>query len=72
MEPRRKTALCCRENGLAEERQQCAIRSDGDGSAATLGSIMDISVIPEDDQKQLFLVLDALIRDYKARKACAQ
>ncbi len=32
---------------------------------------MEISVMPEDDQKQVFLVLDALIRHYKARKAYA-
>lgn len=33
--------------------------------SATLGRIMEISVMPESDQKQVFLVLDALIRDYK-------
>jgi len=40
--------------------------------SATLIRIMEISVMPEDDQKQVFLVLDELIRDYKARKAYAQ
>ncbi|MCS3556784.1 hypothetical protein M2409_004516 [Sphingobacterium sp. JUb21] len=33
---------------------------------------MEISVMPKDDKKQVFLVLDALIKDYKARKAYAQ
>lgn len=40
--------------------------------SATLIRIMEISVMPEDDQKQVFLVLNELIRDYKARKAYAQ
>lgn len=38
---------------------------------ATLGRIMEISVIPEDDQKQVFLVLDTLVRYYKARRVYA-
>lgn len=40
--------------------------------SATLGRIREISVMAEDDKKQVFLVLDALIRDYKARKTYAQ
>jgi len=47
-------------------------KTDTELDSATLGRIMEISVMPEDDKKQVFLVLDALIRDYKARKAYAQ
>lgn len=47
-------------------------KTDTELDPATLGRIMEISVMPEDDKKQVFLVLDALIRDYKARKAYAQ
>ncbi|MQP27709.1 helix-turn-helix domain-containing protein [Sphingobacterium faecium] len=47
-------------------------KTDTELDSATLSRIMEISVMPEDDKKQVFLVLDALIRDYKARKAYAQ
>lgn len=40
--------------------------------SATLSRTMEISVMPEDDQKQVFLVRNALIRDYKARNAYVQ
>ncbi|MFZ4262651.1 helix-turn-helix domain-containing protein [Sphingobacterium sp. HJSM2_6] len=47
-------------------------KTDTELDSATLGRIREISVMPEDDKKQVFLVLDALIRDYKARKTYAQ
>lgn len=47
-------------------------KTDTELNSATLGRIKEISVMPEDDKKQLFLVLDALIRDYKAKKTYAQ
>ncbi len=46
-------------------------KTDTELDSATLGRIREISVMPEEDKKQVFLVLDALIRDYKARKAYA-
>ena len=47
-------------------------KTDTELDSATLGRIREISVMPEDDKKQVFVVLDALIRDYKARKTYAQ
>lgn len=47
-------------------------KTDTELDSATLGRTREISVMPEDDKKQVFLVLDALIRDYKARKTYAQ
>ncbi|MDM8178150.1 helix-turn-helix transcriptional regulator [Olivibacter sp. 47] len=46
--------------------------TDTELDSATLGRIREISVMPEEDRKQVFLVVDALIRDFKARKAYAQ
>ncbi len=47
-------------------------KTDTELDSATLGRIREISVMPEEDKKQVFLVVDALIRDFKARKTYAQ
>lgn len=38
-------------------------KTDTELDSATFGRIREISVMPEDDKKQVFLVLDALIRN---------
>ncbi|WP_257667183.1 helix-turn-helix domain-containing protein [Parapedobacter tibetensis] len=47
-------------------------KTDTELDNAALGRIRGITVMPEEDRKQVFLVIDALIRDFKARKAYAQ
>ena len=47
-------------------------KTDTELDSATPGRIREISVMPEDDNKLVLLVLDALITDYKARKTYAQ
>ncbi|MFC3199530.1 helix-turn-helix domain-containing protein [Parapedobacter deserti] len=47
-------------------------KTDTELDNAALSRIRDITVMPEEDRKQVFLVIDALIRDFKARKAYAQ
>lgn len=37
--------------------------------SALLNRIKEISTLSEDEQKQLYSVIDALLRDYKAKKA---
>jgi len=37
----------------------------------TLQRIQDVSTLPADEKKQVFMVIDALIRDFKTRKAYA-
>lgn len=37
----------------------------------TLKRIQDVSTLPADEKKQVFMVIDALIRDFKTRKAYA-
>ncbi|MFN0290109.1 XRE family transcriptional regulator [Pedobacter helvus] len=39
--------------------------------SSTLNRIQEVAKLPEEDKKQVFLVIDALIRDFKARKAYA-
>lgn len=36
---------------------------------ATLKRLQDIQKLPEENKKQVFMVVDALIRDFKAKKA---
>lgn len=40
--------------------------------SSTLNRIQEVAKLPEEDKKQVFLVIDALIRDFNARKAYAQ
>lgn len=47
-------------------------KADTELDSATLGRIREISVMLEDDKKQVFLVLDSLIWDYKASKTYVQ
>jgi len=37
----------------------------------TIKRIQDVSTLPADEKKQVFMVIDALIRDFKTRKAYA-
>ncbi len=37
----------------------------------TLKRVEEVSSLPEKDKKQVFMVVDALIRDFKARQAYA-
>jgi hypothetical protein len=37
-------------------------------TAPTLNRIEEVSKLPEEDKKQVFLVIDALIEDLKAQK----
>ena len=37
----------------------------------TLQRIQDVSTLPAEEKKQVFMVIDALIRDFKTRKAYA-
>ena len=37
----------------------------------TVKRIQDVSTLPADEKKQVFMVIDALIRDFKTRKAYA-
>lgn len=47
-------------------------KTDTELDNATLSRIREISIMPEEDKKQVFLVIDALIRDFKARKTYTQ
>jgi hypothetical protein len=39
---------------------------------STINRIQEVAKLPEQEKQQVFMVLDALIRDFKARKAYAQ
>jgi len=43
-------------------------KTDTELDSAILDKIYGDSVMPKEDRKQVFLVIDALIRDFKARK----
>ena len=47
-------------------------KTDLEIDKSVLNRIREVAALPEEDKKQVFLVLDALIRDYKARKAYQQ
>ena len=40
--------------------------------SSTINRIQEVVKLPEQEKQQVFMVLDALIRDFKARKAYAQ
>lgn len=46
-------------------------KTDMELDSSTLSRIQEVAKLPEEDKKQVFLVIDALIRDFKARKAYA-
>jgi hypothetical protein len=39
--------------------------------SSTLNRIREVTALPDEDRKQVFMVVDALIRDFKAKKAYA-
>lgn len=43
-------------------------KTDMELDSSTLNRIQEVSKLPEEDKKQVFLVIDALIRDFKAKK----
>lgn len=46
-------------------------KTDMELDSSTLNRIREVSKLPEPDKQQVFLVVDALIRDFKAKKAYA-
>ena len=46
-------------------------KTDLELDSSTLNRIREVAALPEEDKKQVFMVLDALIRDFKAKKAYA-
>ena len=44
-------------------------KTDVELDNTTLTRIQEIAALPDEDKKQVFMVVDALIRDYKAKKA---
>ena len=46
-------------------------KTDLEMDRSTLNRIREVAGLPEEDKKQVFLVMDALIRDFKAKKAYA-
>jgi len=46
-------------------------KTDFELDSDTLRRIQDVSTLPADEKKQVFMVIDALIRDFKTRKAYA-
>ncbi len=47
-------------------------KTDLELDSSTLNRIQEVAKLPDQEKQQVFLVLDALIRDFKARKAYAQ
>jgi DNA-binding XRE family transcriptional regulator len=46
-------------------------KTDFEPDKDTLKRIQDVSILPADEKKQVFMVIDALIRDFKTRKVYA-
>jgi transcriptional regulator with XRE-family HTH domain len=46
-------------------------KTDLELDSSTLNRIREVSMLPEQDKQQVFMVVDALIRDFKAKKAYA-
>jgi transcriptional regulator with XRE-family HTH domain len=44
-------------------------KTDMELDSSTLNRIQEVAKLPEPEKEQVFLVLDALIRDFKTRKA---
>ena len=49
--------------------RECGQTSDSGKDKKIVERIEDIANMPDNEQKQIFNVIDALIRDYKAKKA---
>lgn len=46
-------------------------KTDLELDSSTLNRIRKVTALPDEDRKQVFMVVDALIRDFKAKKAYA-
>jgi transcriptional regulator with XRE-family HTH domain len=46
-------------------------KTDMELDSSTLNRIREVTALPDEDRKQVFMVVDALIRDFKAKKAYA-
>jgi transcriptional regulator with XRE-family HTH domain len=46
-------------------------KTDMELDSSTLKRIREVTALPDEDRKQVFMVVDALIRDFKAKKAYA-
>jgi transcriptional regulator with XRE-family HTH domain len=46
-------------------------KTDLELDSSTLNRIREVTALPDEDRKQVFMVVDALIRDFKAKKAYA-
>lgn len=46
-------------------------KTDLELDSSTLNRIQEVTKLPEQEKQQVFMVLDALIRDFKAKKAYA-
>lgn len=44
-------------------------KTDMELDNSTLNRIREVTALPDEDRKQVFLMVDALIRDFKAKKA---
>ena len=46
-------------------------KTDLELDSSILNRIREVTALPDEDRKQVFMVVDALIRDFKAKKAYA-
>ena len=46
-------------------------KTDMELESSTLNRIREVTALPDEDRNQVFMVVDALIRDFKAKKVCA-
>jgi transcriptional regulator with XRE-family HTH domain len=46
-------------------------KTDLELDSSTLNRIREVTALPDEDRKQVFMVVDALVRDFKAKKAYA-
>jgi len=46
-------------------------KTDMELDSSTLNRIREVTALPDEDRKQVFMVVDALVRDFKAKKAYA-
>ncbi|MGY4538174.1 hypothetical protein ACVW0P_002594 [Mucilaginibacter sp. UYNi724] len=46
-------------------------KTDMELDSSTLNRIREVTALPDEDRKQVLMVVDALIRDFKAKKAYA-
>ena len=46
-------------------------KTDMELDSSTINRIREVTALPDEDRKQVFMVVDALVRDFKAKKAYA-